>query len=134
MLLGKKKRRPTPEINSGSMSDIAFLLLVFFLLVSTVDQDKGIGLVLPGKGSDFTVSKDKITNVLVDAAGRVLFNDEVIPVSDVSRRAKQLLQQNDKMIFSVQTDNQTKYQVYVSVIDQLKKANALQRTSVATGE
>lgn len=134
MLLGKKKRRTAPEINSGSMSDIAFLLLVFFLLVSTVDQDKGIGLVLPGKGGEVKVSKDKITTVLVDASGRVLFNDEVIPVDEIGRRAKRLLQQNDKMIFSVQTDDNTKYQTYISVIDQLKNANALKRTSVASAE
>ena len=134
MLLGKKKKRVTPEINSGSMSDIAFLLLVFFLLVSTVDQDKGIGLVLPGKGGEVKVAKDKITNVLIDASGRVLFNDEVIPVNEISRRASRLLQQNEKMIFSVQTDDKTKFQVYINVIDQLKNANALKRTSVASAE
>ena len=107
---------------------------MFFLLVSTVDQDKGIGLVLPGKGGEVKVAKDKITNVLIDASGRVLFNDEVIPVNEISRRASRLLQQNEKMIFSVQTDDKTKFQVYINVIDQLKNANALKRTSVASAE
>ena len=131
MLLGKKKRRPSSEINSGSMSDIAFLLLVFFLLVSTVDQDKGIGLVLPGTGDEFKISPDKITNVLIDASGRVLFGEDIVPIRDVSKRARRALAQNEKMIFSVQTDPKTKFQTYVSVIDQLKQANALKRTSVA---
>lgn len=130
MLLKNKKSRPTPEINSGSMSDIAFLLLVFFLLVSNVDQDKGIGVVLPGEGGETEVSKKNITNILVDASGRVLFNDDVIPLNELNKQARQKEQENPKMIFSVQTDPKTKYQVYVDVIDQLKQAN-VKRISIA---
>ncbi len=133
MLVKKKKRRPSAEINSGSMSDIAFLLLVFFLLVSTVDQDKGIGVVLPGEGGETQVSKKNITNVLVNAAGQVLFNDEIIPIREINKRAQAKEVENPNMIFSVQTDNKTKYQVYVEVIDQLKQAN-VKRISIANTE
>jgi biopolymer transport protein ExbD len=133
MLVKKNKRRPSAEINSGSMSDIAFLLLVFFLLVSTVDQDKGIGVVLPGEGGETQVSKKNITNVMINAAGQVLFNDEIIQVREINQRAQAKEVENPNMIFSVQTDSKTKYQVYVDVIDQLKQAN-VKRISIANTE
>jgi biopolymer transport protein ExbD len=47
-LLGKKKNRE-PEIPTSSMADIAFLLLIFFLVTTTIDVDTGIGMVLPPK-------------------------------------------------------------------------------------
>ncbi|BFN38111.1 ExbD/TolR family protein [Fidelibacter multiformis] len=132
-MLVKKRKRKEAEIPSASMSDIAFLLLVFFLLVSTIDPDKGIGFVLPGKGGEFKVNPKNITNVLVNAAGQVLMNDKEVQSREISREAQRLLSQNPLMIFSVQTAENTKYQDYIEVIDQLKLANAT-RISIADSE
>jgi len=132
-MLTKKRLKIKGEIPSASMSDIAFLLLVFFLLVSTIDQDKGMGFVLPGKGGEFKVNPKNITNVLVNAAGQVLMNDSEVQTRDISREAQRLLSQNPLMIFSVQTAENTKYQDYIDVIDQLKLANAT-RISIADTE
>lgn len=132
MLVGKKKR-PSAEIPNSSMSDIAFLLLVFFLLVSTVDTDKGLGVILPPPGdAEIKLNRKNITNVLVNAQGQVLFNDEVVPVEEISMRAQRLEQQNDKMVFSVQTDRKTKYQDYISVVDQLKEAKVKKLALIGT--
>ncbi len=123
MFTEKKKKRKT-DIPSSSMSDIAFLLLVFFLLVSTIDQDKGVQMVLPPMGGDMQIAKVNITIVQINAEGKILFDDEIVPLGQVNVRAKNMIAKNPKMIFSVQTDTKTKYQDYLSVIDQLKIADA----------
>jgi biopolymer transport protein ExbD len=131
-MLGKKKRSPA-EIPSSSMSDIAFLLLIFFLLVSNVDTDKGLGVVLPPPGdSEIKLNPKNITMVLINATGDVLFNDEVIPVEQITARARQLEASNRNMVFSVQTDRKTKYQDYIDVVDQLTAANVKKLALIGT--
>jgi len=131
-MLGKKKRPPA-EIPSSSMSDIAFLLLVFFLLVSNVDTDKGIGVVLPPPGdSEIKLNPKNITMVLVNANGEVLFNEDVIPVDQIMARARQLEASNPNMVFSVQTDRKTKYQDYIDVVDQLTAAKVKKLALIGT--
>lgn len=124
------RRKGTPEIQSGSMADIVFLLLIFFLVTTTVDTDKGISLALPPKGETKEVSKKNIANILINEAGDVMINEEQIAINDLSRKARQMLDENDKIAFSVKTLKTTKYDIYIDVLDQLKRANAT-RISIA---
>ncbi|MEA2077434.1 MAG: biopolymer transporter ExbD [Candidatus Marinimicrobia bacterium] len=131
-MLGKKNRPPA-EIPSSSMSDIAFLLLVFFLLVSNVDTDKGLGVVLPPPGdSEIKLNPKNITMVLINANGDVLFNEDVIPIDQITAHARQLEAGNPNMVFSVQTDRKTKYQDYIDVVDQLTAANVKKLALIGT--
>ena len=126
----EKKRRDLQEINSSSMADIAFLLLVFFLVTTTISMDKGISLVLPSEGNEMEVNKTNIVNILVNETGKVLLDDKPTRLKDIKGIAERRITQNDKVIFSVQTHPRTKYQVYVKVLDQLKSAKA-QKISIA---
>lgn len=126
----KKRKKKSPEIRSESMADIVFLLLIFFLVTTTIDTDKGISLALPPKGEVKEISKRNITNILINAAGEVMINEEQIVISEISRKVRQLLDENDRMAFSVKTLKATKYDVYIDVLDQLKRANAT-RISIA---
>ena len=126
----KKERRDLQEINSSSMADIAFLLLVFFLVTTTISMDKGISLVLPSEGNEIEVNKINIVNILVNETGKVLLDDKPTKLKDIKGIAERRIAQNDKVIFSVQTHPRTKYQVYVQVLDQLKSAKA-QKISIA---
>jgi len=126
----EKKRRDLQEINSSSMADIAFLLLVFFLVTTTISMDKGISLVLPSEGNEMEVNKINIVNILVNESGKVLLDDKPTRLKDIKSIAERRISQNNKVIFSLQTHPRTKYQVYIKVLDQLKSAKA-QKISIA---
>ena len=126
----KKPRTKLKEIPSASMADIAFLLLVFFLVTTTISMDKGIGLVLPAIGEELEVNPKNITNVLINARGQVLLDEDLIPLNQLRHRIKIMLAQNDKLIVSVKTSPQTKHQTYIDVLDELKQAGAT-RISIA---
>jgi len=129
----KRKRTRGVEIPTASLADIAFLLLVFFLVTTTIDTDKGISLALPEKGETKEVSKKNITNILINANGQVLFQEQQLEIRLIRDRVRQTLLENPNMIFSVKTDRATKYDVYIDVLDQLKQANAT-RISIAEPE
>ena len=126
----KRKRITLKQIPSASMADIAFLLLVFFLVTTTISMDKGIGQVLPAIGEVLEVNPKNITKVLVNATGQVLHDEELIPLNQLRAKIRNMLAQNDKLIVSVKTHPQTKHQVYIDVLDQLKQAGAT-RISIA---
>ena len=128
-----KKRIKAGEIPSGSMADIAFLLLIFFLVTTTIDMDKGLGLVLPPKGVAQEIPKKNISNILLNSRGEVLLDKEPIPMRDLRSVITEKMIANDKLIFSVKTHPKAKYQSYVEVLDQLKMANAT-RISIAESD
>ncbi|NOX37683.1 MAG: biopolymer transporter ExbD [Calditrichaeota bacterium] len=131
MVLRKKER--DVEIPSASLADIAFLLLIFFLVATTIDVDKGLDLVLPPIGSEIEIAKKNITNLLINDAGEILLDNEVVPVEEVDDIIRDKLAENDKLIVSVKTARKTKYEIYIKVLDQLKKAGAT-RISIAEPE
>ena len=120
----QKTRRSVQEINSSSMADIAFLLLVFFLVTTTISLDKGISLILPAEGNEMEVNKNNIVNVLINDQGKVLFGDKPTAIKDIKRKAIDRINANQNIIFSVLTTKRTKYKFYIEVLDQLKQAGA----------
>ncbi len=125
-----KRRFKGGEIPTASMADIAFLLLIFFLVTTTIDMDKGLGIVLPAEGEELEIKKINILNCLINSQGNVLLGGEPIAIKDVHREIRRRLAENDKLIISVKAHKKTKYGDYVAVIDQLKRANAT-RISIA---
>lgn len=130
MLIEKKKSRSNSDIPMASLADIAFLLLIFFLVTTTIDVDRGIGLSLPAKGEETEVRTKNITNLLINAQGEILLDNEVIAINEIARRIEQKLQENPNLIVSVKTHRETKYDVFIKTLDELKMANAT-RISIA---
>jgi len=120
----KRKAKEPPEIPSSSLSDIVFLLLVFFLVTTTINVDKGLKQVLPPiKPSETKIPKKNLTNILIDPSGRILIDEEVVSVSQMYGIIKEKLR-NEKMVFSLQTTRKTNYNIYIKVLDKLKEAGA----------
>lgn len=132
MLVEKKKERLT-EIPMASLADIAFLLLIFFLVTTTIDVDKGIGLTLPAKGETKEIRSKNITNLLINAQGEVLIDNEIVNINEIHNIIREKLQQNPNLIVSVKTDRETSYDVYIQALDELKVAEAT-RISIAEPE
>ena len=129
----KKRRFRRGEIPTASMADIAFLLLIFFLVTSTIDMDKGLGIVLPAEGEEIEIKKDNILNCLINSSGNVLLGGEPIKTKDIGKEVRRKIAENQKLIISVKAHAKTKYSDYIAVIDQLKMANA-KRISIAEVE
>jgi len=106
------------------MADIAFLLLVFFLVTTTISMDKGISLVLPSEGNELEVNRKNIVNILMNESGKVLIDDKPAKVNAIRGIVERKLSVNPNLIFSVQTHPRTKYQNYLQILDQLKEAKA----------
>ena len=132
--MAKQKRRfKGGEIPTSSMADIAFLLLIFFLVTTTIDMDKGLGMVLPAEGEEMEINKKNILNCLINSTGNVLLGGEAVDIKNLAKGVRQKIAQNDKLVISVKAHNASRYEDYVRVIDQLKQANAT-RISIAESD
>ena len=100
------------------MADIAFLLLVFFLVTTTISMDKGISLVLPSEGNELEVNRKNIINILMNESGKVLLDNKPTKVTAVREIVEKKLARNPNLIFSVQTHPRTKYQDYLNIYNQ----------------
>ncbi len=119
----KKEKNRKMEVPIASLADIAFLLLIFFLVTTTIDVDTGIGLTLPD-GKETPIPAKNIANLLINQEGEILLDDETIQINELNRLARQRLTDNPNLIFLVKTDKKTKYSIFIQVLDELKIANA----------
>ena len=132
-LLGKKRSREMGEIPTASMADIAFLLLIFFLVTTTIDVDTGIGMTLPPKLEEDQepppVKERNMLAILVNAQGQVLLEDQPSAVSRIRAEVKKhtlnegqdpnYAESMSRAVVSLKTDRQTPYDVYISVLDEI---------------
>ncbi len=133
MIKIKKRRTVSAEIPTTSMSDISFLLLLFFLVSTVIDIDTGIGLTLPEYNPKEDVhsvpfSRDRLAAILINQNGSILFNHEVISLPQIKERLMVKINskigqpKNKKIVVSVKTDRNTSYSLYISVLDEVKAA------------
>jgi len=127
----KKKKLAEAAIPTSSMADIAFLLLLFFLVATVIDVDTGIGLTLPEYVQDvknIKVPKDRMAAILINANGDVLLDGAQIPLPQIKDKLKPRiiskipLPNDKKLIVSVKTDRKTNYNIYIESLDQIKQA------------
>lgn len=141
-------KKDPPEINASSMADIAFLLLVFFLVTTTMDTDFGLARKLPpppeDQPEDIDVRKRNVMEVLVNANDQLLVRGDILRISELKNRAKEFIANTDnsedlpekkavevpffgnvmvsKQVISLQNDNGTSYEMYINVQNELARA------------
>lgn len=149
--------RKTPGINTGSMADISFLLLTFFLLTSSINTEQGIPRRLPPPAKDSVVvpeNERNVLNVVVNFKNEISVNGNVIEITQLKDKTKEFLENPfdiptlpekvtktidligdyrvSKGIISLKNDQSTSYNIYVSVQNELEKAINELRDKVAT--
>lgn len=131
-----KKNRMNNEINAGSMADIAFLLLIFFLVTTTIAEDKGVLIKLPPWSDEpppeMKLNTRNVYSVLVNAQNQLLVRGVPMNIEELKNNAKIFIanpnKQEDmsedptKAIISIKNDRGTKYKTYLEVYNELKAA------------
>jgi len=143
-------KRAAPEVNAGSMADIAFLLLIFFLVTTTMEKDSGINRKLPpieDNQEDVIIKQKNIFTVLLNGKDQLLVEDELMELKDLRAAAVKFLDNGggtnadgikcdycqgakdpsssdhpDKAIISLKNERQTSYGAYISVQNELVAA------------
>ena len=130
-----RKRKSLGGIPTASMSDVAFLLLVFFLSTTKFDIKKGLGLVLPPASTiadkKVKLKDENITKVWINRDGLVAVNQEEVPLNQLETTIKNIVKNNPDMVISLKTDRKSKYYHMVSVLDKLQAAGA-EKISLST--
>lgn len=140
--------RKSPEVNAGSMADIAFLLLIFFLVTTTIETDSGINRKLPPMEDqiDPPIIKEKnIFTVVVNKYSQILVEEDLTDIKDLRRLAMDFLDNGggkgeeacdycqgdrnprssdnpDKAVISLKNDRETPYKSYIAVQNELVAA------------
>ena len=141
-------RRKSPEVNAGSMADIAFLLLIFFLVTTTIETDSGINRKLPPMEEQIDppiIRQKNIFTVVVNKNNQLLVEEELTEIKDLRNLAVDFLDNGggsgeeacdycqgnrdprssdnpDKAIISLKNDRETEYKVYIAVQNELVAA------------
>ena len=143
-----RKKKKVPEINASSMADISFLLLIFFLVTTTMDTDSGITRRLPppveNPDMDVKVKERNILNVMINKYDKLMVNGKPSQVEDLKEITKEFItpKPNDEKapevemkeidlignfmtnegVVSLKNDRGTSYQMYIAVQNELAKA------------
>ena len=129
----RREDRDEAEIPTAGMADIAFLLLIFFLVTTTINVDTGIGMTLPPKldpnQQPPPVKERNLFKILVNAQGELLVEEEPASIGQLRQRVKNhvtnygqdpdLAVSPDKAVISIKTDAATPYNTYIEVLDEV---------------
>jgi biopolymer transport protein ExbD len=120
------------EFQAASMSDIAFLLLIFFIVTTIFALEEGIPLVLPAKTSAVTKVKQKnILEIKAYPDGSVVAEGQNVGLAGVRSLVERRLSENDKLVVVIVTHPDAEYGLMVDLLDEIKLANC-RRISLKT--
>jgi len=129
-VINNKKKRVSDEIPTASTADIAFLLLIFFLVTTVFPKDKGLGVVLPEAGETVSVSQRNILHLIIMPNGIVeVKRGESTSIQQMRPDAVEALWRqevtgNPNLIAAVKTHPDAPHRFMIDVLDALQSAGA----------
>lgn len=135
MFQRRKQRREAPAVNAGSMADIAFLLLIFFLVTTKILEDQGILVRLPIWEADpptDVLADRNVLSVKINAANQLLVEGELAQASTLRETTKRFIinpgksplwaSSPTKAVVSLQNDRGTQYETYLAIYNEIVAA------------
>jgi biopolymer transport protein ExbD len=124
-MLAKKKKRGSPEITMASVADVSFLLLIFFIVSTVFNLEKGLPLILPSGQSEATaqVSRKNILEIKAHADNSISIKGSLVKVDEIRRIVREAQDANPRLVVVIQTAPKAQYGVMIDILDELKVAN-----------
>ncbi len=122
----KKTAKVSPEFSTASMSDINFLLLIFFLVSTMFAVEKGLPMALPGQQSkSVKLKRDNVLTIQAFANGSVVIKGKgPVGIRDLRLIIENKLLANPKLVVVIETHPEADYGVMIDILDELRLANA----------
>ncbi len=123
-----KRRKLFKTNNTGAMADVAFLLLIFFMVVTTFNKDYKLAMTLPRhteNPSAAPISKDRIISISINATNELMIENNITvidPTSDIFMGLKPILNRDQKPVIVIKMHPDTDYQAYIEVLAHIKQA------------
>jgi biopolymer transport protein ExbD len=111
----EKNQKVENSVPTSSMADIAFLLLIFFMVTTIFKMEDGLPISLPRAETAQKQKREQIMHIWIDGGGNIAINDKLVAV----------LSERPDVIVAFNADDRAPYGVVSDVMDELKKANAI---------
>ena len=135
-VMKKKKKEPLGELRMDSTADVAFLLLIFFIVTTIFAAEQGLTLVLPGKQTETDVVKVKESNIatiFVQEDNSITLDKKPIVINHIQKSIEDRLLAKPQLVVLLKVHPEADYGMMVSCLDELRLANA-NKVSLKTAE
>ena len=133
----RRRHREVPELNTTSTADISFMLLVFFLVTSSMDTDKGLSRKLAPVDEQQTemqdVNRSNVLQVRIDGNDSLFCDNKCVSLNELQQQVESFVasRQTDRHIIAVETDRKTSYNAYFEMQNAIMAAYTSLRNKMA---
>jgi biopolymer transport protein ExbD len=136
-VMKKRRKEPMGELRMDSTADVAFLLLIFFIVTTIFAAEQGLTLVLPGKQKEKTdtvkVKESNIATLFVQVDNTITLDRKPIEVNHIQRAIEDRILANPKLVILLKIHPEADYGRMIACLDELRLANA-NKVSLKTAE
>ncbi|MBK7189766.1 MAG: biopolymer transporter ExbD [bacterium] len=136
-IMRKKKKAPIGELRLDSTADVAFLLLIFFIVTTIFAAEQGLTLVLPGKQKNaddkITIKESNIATIYVDETNHITLDRKAIEINHIKQVIADRIEGNAKLVVLLKIHPKADYGRMVACLDELRLAKAT-KVSLKTAE
>ncbi|PID81217.1 biopolymer transporter ExbD [bacterium DOLJORAL78_65_58] len=124
MDFGRSTRKET-FIPTSSMGDIAFLLLIFFMVTTIFREETGLPVELPRAEAGEEVNRELVSNIYINKYGQISIDDRLVQIKHITDIIGQKISDNPQLIVAFKTDTNTDFGTVSDVMEELKEVNAV---------